>query len=473
MRPWCHIRLPAGNQVAREKDQENIKSGPPDQAASCTGLILRLGSRGWRRRRAVSIPYLSMKPFLFAVRRIVTPMILALPLAAAPTDWNQWRGPNRDGIAAGFKAPSVWTQQSLVKVWTVSVGEGHSSPIVAGDRAFVFAREDGKEVMRCLALKDGAVIWQEAYDAPYSMNLAAWSHGKGPKATPVAAGGRVFSLGIDGHVSAYDADRGVVRWRTNFSADFKATSPSFGAAASPLVEGANLIVPVGGKHGGGLLALDTASGQVRWKWSGDGPAYASPVLATIGGVRQIVTQMQKHCVAVSPSDGRELWKLPFKTSWEQNSVTPVVAGDLVIFGGVQKPTFAVKVTGAGAEIVWENKRFAMYMSSPVLSGTTLYGMATRERGSLFALDVRTGQERWQGEGRQGENVSLTDIGSALLVLSDTGQMHVYEKTERGLESVCKYQVADTPVWASPALADDRVLVKDKTTLMLYRVVTGG
>jgi outer membrane protein assembly factor BamB len=208
---------------------------------------------------------------------------------------------------------------------------------------------------------------------------------------------------------------------------------------------------------------------VRWKWTGDGPGYASPVIATLGGVRQIVTQMQKHCVAVSPEDGRELWRLPFKTSYEQNSVTPVVAGELVIFGGVQKPTFAVKVTAAGAEIVWENKTFAMYMSTPVLSGTTLYGMATRQRGSLFALDVKTGQELWQGPGRLGENASLTDIGSALLVLSDAGELTVQEKVERGLKVVATFKVADTPVWASPALAGGRVLVKDKTTLMLYRV----
>jgi outer membrane protein assembly factor BamB len=105
----------------------------------------------------------------------------------------------------------------------------------------------------------------------------------------------------------------------------------------------------------------------------------------------------------------------------------------------------------------------------VLSGTTLYGMATRQRGSLFALDVKTGQELWQGPGRLGENASLTDIGSALLVLSDAGELTVQEKVERGLKVVATFKVADTPVWASPALAGGRVLVKDKTTLMLYRV----
>lgn len=409
-----------------------------------------------------------MISFLPAVRRGFVPLVLALPLGAAPKDWNQWRGPNRDGIAAGFKAPATWSSGALVKGWSVTVGEGHSSPVVAGERVYVFARENGREVMRCLALADGAEIWRDAYEAPYTMNLAAWAHGKGPKATPVVADGRVFALGIDGHVSAYDAARGTVLWRTNFAGEYKATSPSFGAAASPLVDGSSLIVPVGGKHGGALVALDGGSGQVRWKWTGDGPAYASPVLATIGGVRQIITQMQKHCVAVAADDGRELWRLPFKTSYEQNSVTPVVAGELVIFGGVSKPTFAVRATTAGPEIVWENKTFVMYMSTPVLSGTTLYGMATRQRGSLFALDVNTGQELWRGPGRLGENASLTDIGSVLLVLNDEGELTVQEKRERGLKTVATYKVADTPVWASPAPAGGGLLVKDKTTLMLYR-----
>lgn len=388
-------------------------------------------------------------------------------------EWNQWRGPQRDGVTADFKAPATWSPTSLAKKWTVPVGEGHSSPVISGERVFVFAREEDKEVMRCLNLADGKVVWQEAYAAPYEMNPAARAHGKGPKSTPAVTDGRVFALGINGHLSAYDAKTGAVLWRKDFAGEFKATAPVFGAAASPLVDGKNVIVHVGGEDNGALTAFDVATGKVSWKWDGDGPAYSSPVIATFGGIRQLITQTQKHCVSVDPKDGKLLWKIPFATPYDQNSVTPVVAGDLVIFGGVQKPTFAVKVTGAAEPVqAWDVREITMYMSTPVLNGTTLYGMSDKQRGSLFALDVTSGTVLWKGEGRLGENASLTDIGSALLVMSTSGELMVEQKGAKELKETAKLKVSDSPVWASPVVAGEKMVIKDKTNLMLYTVGSG-
>src|SRR5687768_1637077 len=206
-----------------------------------------------------------------------------LPGVAAAADWNQWRGPNRDGIVTGFKPPATWSANSLAKKWSVVVGEGHSSPVVVGDRVYIFAREDDKEVMRCLSSVDGKVVWQESYAAPYEMNPAARNHGKGPKSTPAVVNGSVFALGINGHVSAYDASTGAVRWRKDFARDFKSTAPVFGASASPIVDGGNMIVHIGGDDSGALTAFDTATGKVNWQWDGDGPGYSSPIIATLGG----------------------------------------------------------------------------------------------------------------------------------------------------------------------------------------------
>jgi outer membrane protein assembly factor BamB len=182
----------------------------------------------------------------------------------------------------GFRAPAVWTPERIRTSWSVKVGEGHASPVIAGGRVYVFAREGEQEILRCLNLADGREIWKDAYAAPYEMSLAARKHGKGPKATPVVAGNRVFALGIAGHFSAWDAVTGRVLWRKDFGGEFKTTSPEFGAAASPLVEGETVITHVGGKHGGALTAFDTATGATRWRWDGDGPGYASPVIATLG-----------------------------------------------------------------------------------------------------------------------------------------------------------------------------------------------
>lgn len=397
--------------------------------------------------------------------------VVAAGGAAVAADWNQWRGPNRDGVARDFQPPANWTAQSLAKQWTIPVGEGHSSPVIVGDRVYIFARENDQEIMRCVALADGKVVWQQGYAAPYDMNPAARGHGKGPKATPAVVDGRVFALGINGHVSAYDAKTGSVLWRKEFARDFKSTAPLYGAAASPIVDAGHVIVHVGGHDRGALVALDVDTGALKWKWDADGPAYTSPIMATIGGIRQLITQSQNFCVGISPADGRVLWKHPFTTPYDQNIVTPVVTGDLVIFGGIQKPTFALKLGGGEPAPAWELREITMYMSSPVLDGTTLYGMSDKQRGMLFSVDARTGAVLWKGEGRLGANASLTDIGRAMLVVSEPGELTVQQKVGGGaLKEIAKYKVADSPVWAAPAVAGDRILIKDKTSLMMYKVV---
>ena len=395
-------------------------------------------------------------------------VILLNGLWLGASDWNQWRGAQRDGVAAGFKAPAVWAADAWSARWTLTVGEGHASPVVVGDRLFVFSREDDREILRCLELATGKVVWEEGYPVPYDMHPAARGHGKGPKSTPAVVGGRVFALGIDGHLSAWDAKSGAVLWRKSFAGEFKATSPAFGASVSPIVEGENVIVHVGGRGEGALIAFDAATGKVNWKWNGDGPAYTSPIIATFGGVRQLITQSQMHCLAVAPADGRVLWQIPFTTPYEQNIVTPVVFRDLVIFSGLRTPMFAVRVTGDGATQVWENREISQYMSSPVLDGAKLYGMSDKRRGTLFTVDALTGTVLWKDEGLLGANATLTDIGPALLVLNDAGDLTVQEKAGDALKEIARYKVADAPIWASLAVAGDEVIIKGKTTVALYR-----
>ena len=326
-----------------------------------------------------------------------------------------------------------------------------------------------REILRCLTLEDGKEVWRESYAAPYEMSFAARKHGKGPKSTPTLAGGRIFALGIAGHLSAWDAASGRVLWRKDFSGQFKTTSPEFGTAASPLVEGDTVIVHVGGKDSGALTAFDAATGAIRWQWTADGPGYTSPVVGTFDGVRQLITQSQKRCVALDPASGKLRWELPFTTPYEQNSVTPLVSGDLVVFGGVGKPTFAVKPGAASAPQVWETRDVTMYMSSPVLAGTRLHGMSDKSRGSLFTLDARSGRVLWKSDGRLGDNASLTNLGGALLVLSTSGDLTVHAVGEDALPELARYKVTEKPVWASPAVSGRRILVKDFDTLMLFAI----
>jgi outer membrane protein assembly factor BamB len=104
-------------------------------------------------------------------------VLLATSLAIA-ADWPQWRGPDRDGSVHGVKVPDQWPKE-LKEQWKIEVGEGHASPVVVGDRIFLFARENDDEVIRCLKLDSGEEVWKDHYEAPYEMNAAARGHGKG------------------------------------------------------------------------------------------------------------------------------------------------------------------------------------------------------------------------------------------------------------------------------------------------------
>lgn len=388
---------------------------------------------------------------------------LAVPVAFAFVDWPQWRGPNRDGsILPGgpSEAAKPWPER-LRQVWNVPVGEGHSSPIVADNRVFQFTRVQDQETIAAYDLASGKPVWKQAYPAPYTMNPAATTHGKGPKATPVVGGGRVFTAGIHGILTCWDAASGKKVW----SLDGKG-SPDFGLASSPVLDGGTLIASIGPQQGGALTAFDAATGKVRWQWKEDGPAYASPVVIQPEGVRQVVTNSQNNVIGVSVADGKLLWKLPLKTPYDQNSVTPTVVGNLIVYSGLSNPVTAVH-PGNPPKKAWENTEVGMYMNSPVLAAGVLWGLSHKNKGQFFGLDPKTGKTVWTGEGRQAENASMIARGNTVFALTTNSELQVFRATPKALEPQRTYQVADTPVWAHPVILGSRVLVKDAASLALW------
>jgi outer membrane protein assembly factor BamB len=407
-----------------------------------------------------------------AALAILLVLIGARHAPAGAQDWPQWRGPGRDGRITAFQEPEAWPAQ-LTRAWQVTVGTGHSSPLVVGRRVYLLSRQNEQEVVSCLDLETGTAIWRDSYPAPYTVNPAASRHGKGPKSTPVLQGGTIFTLGIGGILSAYDAESGRLRWRREFASEYPKTSPLYGAAMSPLVEGGRLIAHVGGHDNGALCAFDVETGKTVWSWTGDGPGYSSPIAAEFGGTRQIVTQSQKQIIGVSPADGRLLWSLPFTTAYQQNSVTPVVHGDTVIVSGLDNGVSAYRVTRVGStwhpEKAWENRDVSFYMNTPVLAGGTLYGLSHRNKGSFVALDAATGATRWAAPGRAGDNAAVLVGGETLFLLTTDAELIVSKASPAGFDERRRYTVAASPTWAHPVVTRAGILVKDAETLALWRL----
>jgi len=385
-------------------------------------------------------------------------------------NWNQWRGPNRDGVGDAAALPADLPSE-LTKVWSVTVGEGYSGPLVIDDTAYVFSREDGDEILRALALVDGSEIWTQSYPAPFAVESAARSHGPGPKSTPVYADGRIFTLGISGVLSAVNATDGTVIWRHDFAGDFPQAWPLWGSSMSPIVLGDRVIAHVGGDDGGAMRAFDVASGEVIWSNDEFTPGYASPIHLRSAGTDMLVTLSNVHIIALDAADGATLWSMPFATSSWQNAVTPLAAGPQVILSGLDLDVFSVRLSPSGdgweSSEDWRNNRVPLYMSSPVLVGDRVFGMSHRRRGQFICLDVATGEPVWTTQGREGDNAVFTVLGSRIAILTDEAELVIIDARADGYEPLAVYEVADSATWTPPTFTRQGVLIKDFETLALW------
>lgn len=383
-----------------------------------------------------------------------------------PVDWPQWRGANRDGAAA-FTVPASWPDTLNLK-WKVEVGLGYSAPITAGDRVYAYSRQDDHEVMRALDAATGKVIWESKYVAAFKPNPAATTkHGTGPKSTPTFADGRLYTLGMSGMVTAFDAASGKQLWQ-------KPAPPVetlYHTAMSPLVDRGLVIVHVGGHSNGALTAFDARTGDVKWSWNGDGPAYGSPIAAEIGGTRQVVTFTQDNLVGVAADTGALLWRRPYSVRATRNAVTPIVFGQTLIVSGLGMPVSAFRVVHRGGEWVqeqaWENADVNMDMSTGVVIDGTLYGFSAKNSGQFFALDAATGQTLWLSEARVAENAAVVRAGDHWFALTTEAQLLAVRANPKQFEVVKRYQVANSATWAQPVLSGQRVFVKDLNAISLW------
>ncbi len=379
-------------------------------------------------------------------------MLACGAMAAAqgsPLDYPQWRGQHRDGAASAFTEPSTWPD-ALTRQWKVDVGEGYATPVVVGRTVYAFTRRDDDEVMTALDANDGHTRWQTRYAAPYTPGRPAAAHGAGPKATPLFHQGKLFTLGVSGIVSALDATAGTLVWQSPAPAE----PPYFSAASSPVGDDDLVIVHPG--NYGPLTAFDTQTGRVRWT-AGDSGFFASPIIVTLAGTRQVVSATERHVIGVSVPDGQLLWQYSFGGN---GSTTPVVYEDTIIVSSLDAGVVALKPTRREGnwvvETVWATKDVSMYVSNPVVITDTLFGLSHRASGQFFALDARTGQVLWLSQPRQATNTAVVKAGALLFLLNDDAELVVARSSRTTFDVLKRYAVATSATWAQPTISGNRL-----------------
>jgi outer membrane protein assembly factor BamB len=391
-------------------------------------------------------------------------------------DWPQFRGPNGDNHVTGFTAPATWPKE-LKKGWSVSVGDGLASPALVGDKIYTFTRKGGDEVITCLDAATGKPVWTDKYATDAVTGFAAGMKGPdkftGPRSSPAVGEGKVCTFGVVGVLTCVDATSGKRVWQKETKG-----KPGFYTSCSPTIADGKCIVYTGsdskggkgGKGGGGkgeLTAYDLATGDAKWTHSGEGPGYGSPVVATIGGVKQVVVVGESNLMGVSLADGKQLWKTEFSTGRYQTA-TPVIDGDLVITAG---SAFKVekKDDKFTAKREWRDQAPHQY-NTPVLKDGIVYGYAGMGRDTrIYAQDAKTGKAFWTDGARGGECGSILDAGAVLIALSSDGNLIVFKGSKEDFKEVKKYNVADSGTWAMPIVADKRIFVKDRDALTLWTI----
>lgn len=402
------------------------------------------------------------------LRTLIVALAIA-PLAQA-ADWPQWLGPNRDGSVPEKVAP--WTGDLKV-LWREPVGEGHSSPVVAGGLVFLQTKPKDMEVERIQAFdaKSGKLKWEQQHTKTPLKTL----FGEGPRATPCIHDGRVYTFGITGILAAWNAADGKPIWKVDTLADPKKDNLFFGLSASPLIVGENVVVQGGGSGSKGLKAYDRKSGKLAWTAGDDPASYAAPVV--LG--KDIVALTGANLKAVSPT-GEARWKFPFKDALNESSTTPIQVGELIVAASVTAGGVAVRISDQDGKPTpaqaWKNPTLTCYFSTPVpadkehLFAVTGVASLANPSVTLRCVETATGKEVWKKPNVGKYHAALLRLADGnLLMHEDGGDLRLLAPNVKEYQELAKSKASGS-TWAHPAIADGKIYVRDAKELICLALV---
>jgi outer membrane protein assembly factor BamB len=407
----------------------------------------------------------TMKKEVLAIG-LLTTLILMNSHDTFSQDWPQWRGINRDCVVKGFQAPASWPSE-LKQQWKVTVGFGDATPVLVGDKIYLNTRQGDNEVILCLNAASGKEIWKNQYPAMEVTGPAA-SH-PGPRSTPAVANGKIVTFGATGIISCLDDNTGKVIWRRDNPNN---EVPQFFTAMSPLIVDNLCIAHVGTKDKGQVLALDLNTGNEKWKWSGDGPSYASPSIMTINGKKHVIIQTEKNLISLSLTDGKLLWQVPTPVQERfYNCVSPYVDGQIIYYTGQGTGMKSIKVEKSGNNYItkelWSNPETGAKWNTPVLKNGFLYGFTDQKR--IYCMNASDGKTAWIDNTVNSDFATLVDCGSVLIGLPSTSNLIVFKPNPSAYSEIAKYNVSETAIYAFPVIAENKIYIKDSESLILYNI----
>jgi outer membrane protein assembly factor BamB len=414
--------------------------------------------------------------FMAARTRLLAAVISGgLALVSARGDWARWLGPTRDArIPSGDYVPARLAGE-YAPVWKIAVRGGFSSPVVSAGK-LVYLDEDGtNEVAHLVDAGSGSEVWRAGYGPLFQDE---W--GPGPRATPIIDGDLVFVQSCRGEFRCLALKDGSTLWRKNFLEDFGSpwvgSQGSDGAASrrgyngNGIVDGEEIIVPVGSRAGACLVCFNKRTGAVVWKSQNDEVAYSSLQIAVFGGVKQVVALTADSLLGVRRDTGELLWGAPEATGAKRHAATPVIFGDKIVINSHTLGMVCSKISASGGKFevsrAWVNKDLKINLATSVLVDGFLYNQGPRR--DYVCVDPQTGAVKWTQPGF-GDNFSATLVaGPNLLVLSDKGELVLLAADPAKCNQLGRLQICGK-TWSFPAYTNGKLFIRDARSLACFNL----
>lgn len=367
-------------------------------------------------------------------------------------DWVRYRGPNLNGISSEVDWSDAWGNFSPTTLWRAHVGTGLSGVVTSQGRLVTLGNTDERDTIYCLDMQTGETLWQHSYPAASDPN----EFEGGPTSTPTIAEGRVYVLSRHGDVLCLNATDGQVNWHVNAAELAAVRVPTWGFAGSPLVLDGRLLLNVGDAG----TALDPLTGQLLWSSADRDAGYSSLVPLQLNGQPAVVLGSARSYVCIDPTDGHELWRQRWLTTFGCNAADPLVRGEqLFLSSGYNRGSALLQATWESVAEIWKSKEMQNQISSSVLIDEYLYGIHgdVNSQPELRCLRWATGELMWQEDSfRPG---GLIAAGRRLIVLSDDGELLIVATEPQACRLLARQRVLSEKCWTAPTLSNGKIFCR--------------
>jgi len=390
---------------------------------------------------------------------LLAAVLFASAAFASAANWLQFRGPGGTGISPEANLPVQLGEKSVT--WKAALtGRGLSSPVIVGDRVFLTASsgvEQDRLHVVCLSAKDGRKLWERQF----------WATGRTmthPKTcvaanTPCSDGKRLFCQFSSNDILCLDLD-GNVLWLRGLGRDYPNASNSLGMAASPIVVGDTLVVPVENDSESFSAGLDVATGATRWKRERPKLAsWASPVALPGAAGPLVLLQSGPGLSVVDARTGQEAW---YYTDGASTMSSSVFTGGILYVPTKGMAAMKPGAAGAHPEVLWQNNQLTPSTASPVVLAGKVFTL--NNAGILSAADAKDGKRLWQLRTTGPYSATPVGFGQHLYLVSEKGLVQVVDVTAPEGKVVSTLDLKDTII-GTPSIAGGAVYVRSDKLLV--------